>query len=404
MLSLRELWDLEVLGNTLGTWVAAFGIFLVTFAIRPVISRLIEAQNARRAARTGTESHPMLDVALELVASTSRLFLWGAAIWLASRDLTFPPRVEHWLTVTLVLLFWMQMALWAMTAVRYGINARQRRMGTQDRVLSSSIAVIMFASGVAIWGIAALLALDNLGVQIGPLLAGLGIGGVALALAVQTVLADLLASLSIALDKPFTIGDSLKIDDLQGTVEHIGIKSTRLRSINGEQIIISNADLLKSRLRNFGRLYERRSLFTLGVHYETAVEKLAAVPAAVREIIEATAQTRFERCHLLTYGARALEFEVVYFVTNPAYNAYADAQQSINLRILGRLRELGVLFAAEAPTSLRIQSPRAGRRTRRRRTRPSRRRAFPSGHRRTGCRGRRPRRARPRAPRARHGR
>jgi small-conductance mechanosensitive channel len=357
MLNWRELWDLEVLGNTVGTWAAAFGIFLVTFAVRPVIARLIEAQHARRAARTGSESPPMLDLALELVASTSRLFLWGAAIWLASRDLTFPPRVERWLTIALVLLFWMQMALWALTAVRYGIDARQRRMGTQDRVLSSSIAVIMFASGVAIWGIATLLALDNLGVQIGPLLAGLGIGGVAIALAVQTVLADLLASLSIALDKPFTIGDSLKIDDLQGTVEHIGIKSTRLRSINGEQIIISNADLLKSRLRNFGRLYERRSLFILGVHYETPVEKLAAVPAIVREIIEATPQTRFDRCHLLNFGQKALDFEVVYFVTNPAYNVYADAQQSINLRILERLRALGVTFAAEAPTSLRIQSP-----------------------------------------------
>jgi small-conductance mechanosensitive channel len=357
MISFRELWDLEVLGNTLGTWAVSFAIFLATFAFRPLAARLIASQTARRAARTGAPPHYMLDLALELVASTGRPFLWGAAVWLASRDLTFPPRVERWLTATLVLLFWIQMALWALTAVRYGLDARRRRMGTHDSVLSSSIAVIMFGAGLAIWGIAALLALDNLGVQIGPLLAGLGIGGIALALAVQTVLADLLASLSIALDKPFTLGDSLKLDDIQGTVEHIGIKSTRLRSINGEQIIISNADLLKSRLRNFGRLHVRRSLFTLGLHYETAVEKLAAVPHIVREIIEATPETRFERCHLLNYGATALEFEVVYFVTSPDYKVYADAQQSINLRILERLRALQVTFAAEAPTAVRIQAP-----------------------------------------------
>lgn len=357
MSSWRELWNLEVLGNSLGTWAAAFGIFLATFAFRPVLARLLELHNARRAARTGAPAHPMLDLALELVASTNRVFLWGAAIWLASRDLTFPPRVERWLTVALVLLFWMQMALWAMTAVRSGIDSRRRRMGTQDTVLSSSIAVIMFGAGIAIWGIAALLALDNLGIQIGPLLAGLGIGGIALALAVQTVLADLLASLSIALDKPFVLGDSLKLDDLQGSVEHIGIKSTRLRSINGEQIIVSNADLLKARLRNYGRLYERRSLFTLGVHYETPVEKLAAVPHIVREIIEATPETRFERCHLLNFSPRSLDFEVAYFVTNPDYRVFADAQQSINLRILERLRALGVTFAAEAPTPVFMQEP-----------------------------------------------
>ncbi len=356
MPSWRELWELEVLGNTLGTWAVALAIFLATFAFRPLLARLLALHNARRAARTGASPHPMLDLALELVARTSRLFLWGMAIWLASRDLTFAPRVERWLTVALVLLFWMQMALWGVTAVRYGIHSR-RRGSPPDAVLSSSITVIMFGASVAVWGIAALLALDNLGIQIGPLLAGLGIGGIALALAVQTMLGDFLASLSIALDKPFVLGDSLKLDDLQGTVEHIGIKSTRLRSVNGEQIIISNTDLLKSRLRNFGRLYERRSLFTLGVNYDTPVEKLAAIPHLVREIIEATPETRFDRCHLLTFGARGLDFEVSFFVTNPDYKVYVDAQQSINLRILERLRALGVILAAEAPTIVRVQAP-----------------------------------------------
>ncbi len=244
-----------------------------------------------------------------------------------------------------------------MTAVRFGIDARRWRLGAQDRVLSGSITVIMFAAGLAIWGIAALLALENLGVQIGPLLAGLGIGGIALALAVQTVLADLLASLSIALDKPFTLGDSLKLDDIQGTRRAHRHQEYAAAQHQRRADHLSNADLLKSRLRNFGRLHERRSLFTLAVHYETPVEKLAAVPHIVREIIEATPETRFERCHLLSFGAKALEFEVVCFVTNPDYKVYADAQQSINLRILERLRALEVTFAAEAPTSVRVQAP-----------------------------------------------
>ena len=217
--------------------------------------------------------------------------------------------------------------------------------------------VILFAAGLLIWGVAALLALDNLGIEIRPLLAGLGIGGIALALAVQTVLADFLASLSIALDKPFGLGDFLTVDDCQGTVEHIGVKSTRLRSINGEQIILSNGDLLKARVRNYGRLTERRALFVLPVHYETPVATLAGVPRAVREIIEATPEVRFERCHLLRCTETALEFEAVFFVTRPDYKAYADAQQTINLRILERFRAMEVTFIATAPRPVRLHPP-----------------------------------------------
>ena len=144
----------------------------------------------------------------------------------------------------------------------------------------------------------------------------------------------------------------------QGTVEYIGVKSTRLRSVSGEQIILSNADILKARVRNFGRQHERRSLFRLDVHYETPVAALAAVPRAIREIIEATPETRFERCHLLGCGGPALQFEVVYFVTTAEFQVYADAQQSINLRILERFRALEVIFMATAPTPVRVQEAR----------------------------------------------
>ena len=212
MSSWRELWNLEVLGNTLGTWAAAFGIFLATFAFRPLLARLLAlheraprrahrgaaAPDAGPGAGAGGQHQPPVPV--------------GRGAYGSPRATSpSPPRVERWLTVALVLLFWMQMALWGddRGALRDRMRGA-RRLGTQDTVLSSSIAVIMFGAGIAIWGIAALLALDNLGMQIGPLLAGLGIGGIALALAVQTMLGDFLASLSIALDKPFALGDSLQ--------------------------------------------------------------------------------------------------------------------------------------------------------------------------------------------------
>jgi len=353
----HQVWQISFLGNALDAWALSAIVFLVTITVLPLAKRFMSVQRRRLALHRPGQVHYAIDLTALLVSRTSRVFLWGVAVWLGSRDLIFPPRLERWLTIGLVLLFWMQAALWAMTAVRFAVDARRLRSTGPDTLLKSSMEVILFAAGILIWGVALLLALDNLGVEIKPLLAGLGIGGIALALAVQTVLADLLASLSIALDKPFGLGDFLTVDELQGSVEHIGVKSTRLRSLSGEQIIIANSDLLKARLRNFGRMHERRALFQLDVHYETPVASLAAIPRAVREIIEGTPDTRFDRCHLLRCTDKALQFEAVYFVTRADFKAYADAQQSINLRILERFRTMEVSFVATVPQPVRLHPP-----------------------------------------------
>jgi small-conductance mechanosensitive channel len=353
----RSLWQVSFLGNELGAWLLALFIFLVALTLLPLAARFLKSHRRRLEAALPTQGHVAVDLAALLIERTSRLFLWAVALWLAGRDLSFPPQVDRWLTVAVVLLVWMQVARWAMATVRFAIDLRRQRSSGPDTLLKSSMEVILFGAGILIWGLALLLALASLGVEIRPLLAGLGIGGIALALAVQTVLSDLLASLSIALDKPFGLGDFLSVDDCQGSVEHIGVKSTRLRSINGEQIIISNGDLLKSRVRNFGRMNERRALFQLDVHYETPVATLAAVPRAVREIVEGTPGTRFDRCHLLRCTDTALQFEVVYFLTSPDFSRYADAQQSINLRILERFRAMEIAFVATAPRPVRLHPP-----------------------------------------------
>ncbi len=345
-----ELWHSEFLGNEIGEWGIALAIFLITFTVLPLIKRAISAQRRREA--SGPQGYVALDLLAEVVAHTNRLFLVGVAVWLAARDLTFPGRIDRTLNTVLVLLLWMQLALWAMAAIRYAVGLRRRRGGPQ--IGAASMDVIVVAIGIVVWGLAGLLALENLGIHVGPLLAGLGIGGIAIALAVQTVLADLLASLAIALDKPFVVGDFLTIDDCQGTVEHVGVKSTRVRSLSGEQIILGNSDLLKARVRNFGRMIERRAQFQLDVHYDTPVAALAAVPAAVREIVEATPEVRFDRCHLLRCAPQSLQYEVVFFVTTPDFKVYANAQQTINLRLLERFRTLGVTFAALGPTPVRL--------------------------------------------------
>src|SRR5580700_11119767 len=183
----RDLPQLEFLGNDLKTWAVALGIFLVTLTILPLVRRFISARRRRHTDQT--RMHLWMDLTGTLVAATSRLFILAVAVWLASRDLTFAPRIERWLTIAIVLVFWMQAARWAMAAVRFAVDARRQRSSGPDTLLRSSMEVILFAAGILIWGIAGLLALDNLGIEIKPLLAGLGIGGIALALAVQTVLA-----------------------------------------------------------------------------------------------------------------------------------------------------------------------------------------------------------------------
>jgi MscS family membrane protein len=356
MPDLFALWQTPFHGNTVGTWTLALLAFLVTLIILPMVRGFIGARR-RKWIQAGHQLPTAIAIAALLVERTNRLFLLTLALYFAASQLdSLPPRLDHALDIIIVLTFWFQVGLWAMAVVRFAIDRRAGRDG-KDAALASSIDIIVFIAGITIWAMAFLLALDNLGVEIKPLLAGLGITGIAVALAVQTVLGDLLASLSIALDKPFVIGDSLQVDNLSGTVEHIGVKSTRIRSVDGEQLIISNADLLKTRIRNNGRMRERRSAFGINVAYDTPPETLLRIPPFVKSVVEAQANTRFDRCHLLGFGDWALRFEVVYFVTVSDYLTYANAQQAINLAILERFREWDVKFAFPyAPPALQPET------------------------------------------------
>ncbi len=222
----------------------------------------------------------------------------------------------------------------------------------EDTSSATTITFLGFVARIILWVIVLLLILDNLGVNITGLVAGLGIGGIAVALAVQNVLGDLLASLSIVLDKPFVIGDFVVVDSLSGTIEHIGLKTTRIRSLSGEQLIFSNNDLLKSRIRNYKRMSERRVVFGFGVVYQTSLDKLKSIKEIVSDIIRKEENARFDRVHFKEYGDSSLNFEVVYFVTNPEYSTYMDVQEAINQEIFRRFEEEGIEFAYPTQTLL----------------------------------------------------
>src|SRR5689334_11840107 len=191
----------------------------------------------------------------------------------------------------------------------------------------------------------ALVALNRLGVDVTALITGLGVGGIAIALAVQNVLGDLFAALAIVLDKPFVVGDAITVDTFSGTVEHVGLKTTRLRSVNGEQIIFSNADLLKSRIKNFKRMQERRVLFMVGVTYDTPPDVVERIPSMLREAVEAQQQVRFDRSHFVSYGDSALNFETVYFVLTADYLTFANVNQAVNLAVLRKFSADKIDFA-----------------------------------------------------------
>jgi len=228
---------------------------------------------------------------------------------------------------------------------------------TQTKLDDTALPWINRGVQVLVVGTAAMIGLHNLGIDITALIASLGIGGIAVALAVQNILADLFACLTISFDKPFVIGDFIIVGDLMGTVEHIGLKTTRIRSLSGEQLVFSNNDLLGSRIRNFKRMYERRVVFNFGVVYQTSYDHLAEIPAMVKKVIGAQEQTRFDRAHFKSYGDSSLDFEVVYYVLVPDYNTYMDIQQAINMSLFRQFEKKGIQFAYPTRTLYINQEP-----------------------------------------------
>jgi small-conductance mechanosensitive channel len=343
-----------LLGNSLTDWLVAGIVAIAVWSGLWILRRLMASRYQKY---SGAVRPAPIRLITFLVANTTQLLFLGAALYAAQGSLTLPDKLQHAVDNIALMLFLAQVGLWAGLALRFYLEMKELERGA-DRVFAGSLSIINFIARMLIWSLLILVALENFGVNITALLAGLGVGGVAVALALQNVLGDLFASLSIALDKPFVVGDTLVIDTFIGKVEYIGIKSTRLRSDTGEQIILSNADILKSRVRNFGRAQEQRALATIRVTYETPPDTLRKIPVLLESIVREQANARFERCHLKTLGDSALHFELSYFVQQPSLNPLLDLQQAVNFRILDEFRRLGVEF--DYPTQrVILATPRA---------------------------------------------
>lgn len=344
----RDWLDYEVLNNDVLTWGIAAGVFVLLWLGLLLVRRTV----VRRLGKWEKDKQTLLavEVAVEVTRATQGWFLFVIALFVGSRLLQMPDNVSLWTAKAAMIAILLQLGLWLSAGVAESIQIKRKRQLEESPDGVAAMDILSFITRVTIWSIVLLAVLDNLGVNITTMIAGLGVGGIAVALAAQNILGDLFASLSIVLDKPFVVGDFLVIGDFLGSVEKVGIRTTRLRSLSGEQLVFSNNDLLNSRIRNYGRMYERRVLFSLGVTYQTPADKLREIPGLLREAVESQEQVRFDRAHFQKYGDFALVFEVVYYVLTADYNEYMDKQQAINLKIYDEFEANGIHFAYPTQT------------------------------------------------------
>jgi small-conductance mechanosensitive channel len=329
-------------GGTLLQWLIALGITLAIILVArvglPLVMRRLEVLSRRT--RLGFD-----DAITAALRSTRQGLVTVVAISVGSQALELPDAARKVLGGIATIALFLQVGLWLGATLQFWLRRSEQRAQASHPGATTSLAAVGFIGRIVLWAIIVLLVLDNLGINVTTLIAGLGIGGVAVALAVQNILGDLFASMSIVIDKPFVNGDFIVVDNFMGTVEHVGLKTTRLRALDGEQLVFSNSDLLKTRLRNYKRMRERRIVFPFRVRYDTTPEQLERIPGIVRRLIESHKQTRFERSHFNKFGESSFEFETVFWMTTPDYNVYMDVQQQLNLDLMREFAKIGVDFA-----------------------------------------------------------
>ena len=338
----------EFLYNSLQAWLIASLttaiVFLVLLAVRwVVVSRL--------GALAEKTSNQVDDMVVDMISHTRTKALFALSFIAGFGSLRLPHVSQFFSPAAKLILLW-QVAVWGSSGVAFWVRHHLKaRTSVTERGGVAMINAIGVAAKVVLWILIIITAFHSvLSIDVTPWITGLGVSGIAVALAVQNILGDLLAALAIVFDKPFDVGDTIGVDSVTGTVEHIGLKTTRIRSITGEQIIIGNGDLLKSRLRNFRRMYQRRALFNLDVTFDTPSESLAKLPKMIEQIVSAQSAVKFDRSHIASFGESAIRIETVYYVLDPDYKKYMDVQQAINLAVLERFSAERVRFAFPSRT------------------------------------------------------
>lgn len=343
---MQEIFNYSIFGNSIYNYLIALGIFIGGMAIVFIFKKYILSRLKRWAESTSTSIDDLLVRAIE--KSLIPVFYFGI-FYMSLHTLILSPDFKKGLSIAAIILITILIVRTIISAINHGLRTYLKKSDDSDE-REKQIKGIRGIVNLAIWAIALVFLLDNLGLKISAVVAGLGIGGIAIALAAQAVLGDLFSYFVIFFDKPFKIGDFIIVGDKVGVVEYTGIKTTRIRALSGEQIVFSNTDLTNSRVHNYKKMERRRVVFKLGVVYQTPSRKLKMIPQIVKEIIEKQDDTVFDRGHFASYGDFSLNFEFVYYVTGSDYNKYMDIQQSINLTIFEAFEREEIEFAYPSQT------------------------------------------------------
>jgi small-conductance mechanosensitive channel len=300
---------------------------------------------------------PISPLLKQLAKRTGLIFVVFLVAWIVPQFVHFPtryePRIDKAFEYVAIIALFLQAGIWTNVLVSYWSRSYMKRHG-RDRSDATTIQAISVVVKVVLWVLLAVLTLEEgFHQNVTALVATLGVGGVAIAFALQNILGDLFAAMSIVTDKPFVIGDAIGVDAFSGKVEHIGLKSTRVRSDTGEQIVFGNSDLLKGRIRNYGRMDERLATIETSVAGSTPPDNLARIPQTIREIIEAIPNTRFVRSSMTGITATTIDFSTLYYLTDPSYQIYVDAQQTVMLEIMRRLKADGTMLGVQVEAAMK---------------------------------------------------
>lgn len=350
---MNSIWNTILLGNSVKDWAIAFGIIVAAFAAAKILHKVIVKRIQKIAQSTDST---LDDFIVELFRKSVMPFIYIVAFYVGLQYLKMPGRAEKifHIAVTVVSVFFIIRIITSIIGYSF---ERFKSSGNKDHSQVKQAKGILLIVKIIIWIIGIVFMMDNLGYDITAIIAGLGVGGIAIALAAQAVLADLFSYLVIFFDKPFEIGDFIVLGDKSGVVEYVGIKTTRLKTLSGEQLIVSNTDLTSSRVQNFKRMEKRRIVFPLGVTYETSAEKLKKIPVIVKALFEGNEDIEFDRAHFSGFGDFSLNFEIVYYVLTSDYVIYMNNHQALCMDIFEAFEREEIEFAY--PTQKIYYSPAA---------------------------------------------
>jgi small-conductance mechanosensitive channel len=331
--------------NTAADFAVASALALGGMVAARVATKVYEGRVKARLTESGSKA---VEILPHLIGGAIIPFLYLIAVYAGLRVLDLPAKADKVInSVGIAALAFFA----AKFAIQLSIHALENYRAPGEVGPSPAFKSVAPLLKTLIWGICAIFVLDNIGFNVSAVVAGLGIGGVALALASQAVLGDLFSYFVILFDRPFEVGDSIMIDDLGGVVESVGIKTTRIRNQRGEEVVVSNTALTSARLHNFKKMSRRRVFARLGVVYETPTSTLKEIPSILEEIVKSLPGLTLERAHFASFGDFALVFELAYYVESADYIVYMDRQQEVNFRLAEEFGRRGIVFAHTTPTA-----------------------------------------------------